>query len=602
MAGIFDLLGANGIIENILLWQIVGQVVSNLLTPAFTQLQQDVFKDHPNQVITPDILARLVIQTFMGKAAAQLEASKSGIDATRFDLLLQLAEIRLAPADLAEAVLRSYLAEDSAADEARLQGVTESRFRTMTLLAGDGIGPQQAAEAARRKLMPLHGMGPDAVTYDQAIAESRLHNKWGPVLFALERALLSPPDAAEAVVRGFLSQDDGTDVAALSGVDAGTFAVMVELAGDAPSPTELAEALRREVIPYDSGNPAEPGFVQGIRQGRLADKWTAMIRALAQEWPTPTDALEARLVGQITTEESKKLYKRFGGDNQYWQLLFDTRGEAPTPLELGVLANRGDIEWEGLGAGKTSFQQGFFEGRWRDKWIEAYRNLAKFRPPESTVTLFLSHGVIDDDTAAEQYKHLGMDAKTAQWYIDEAHLEAYSDYRGATIAMVLQAYYQQLITAEEALPILEGFHVTKSAAEFMLDFEDAQRAFTAINNALSRIRTLYAARKITVATARDSLTKLGIRADTIEGVLKSWEVENSISVKDLTEAQIVDAWSALVLTENEALTELENIGYTPFDAWVLLSVKAKGANAALARQKPKRGPAPPQSQVVPGVT
>ncbi len=66
---------------------------------------------------------------------------------------------------------------------------------------------------------------------------------------------------------------------------------MVDLAGDAPSPTDLTEALRRGVIPYDSGNPAPPGFVQGIQQGRLADKWIPMIRALAQLWPTPTDAL-----------------------------------------------------------------------------------------------------------------------------------------------------------------------------------------------------------------------------------------------------------------------------------------------------------------------
>jgi hypothetical protein len=179
MAGIDELLGASGVIEQLLLWNVVSQVVTALMSPAFNALQQDTLKAHPNMVITPDVLARAVVQTFMDKAAAMEEAAKSGLDASRFGVLLKLAEVRLTPADLAEAVLRSYLDSAQAESEARDQGVTADRFRTMTLLAGDGIGPQQAAEARRRGLIKADGMGPDATSYAQAIAESRLHNKWG---------------------------------------------------------------------------------------------------------------------------------------------------------------------------------------------------------------------------------------------------------------------------------------------------------------------------------------------------------------------------------------------------------------------------------------
>jgi len=598
MAGIGDLLGQNGVIEQLLLWNVVGQVVTNLMSPAFTALQQDAMKAHPNTVITPDILARAVVGTFMDKAAAELEAEKSGIDHSRFDILLKLQEVRLQPADLAESVLRSYLSHAEGESQARLQGVTPDRFTTMTLLAGDGIGPQQAAEALRRKLINRGGMGPDSTSYDQAIAESRLHNKWGQVLYELTRSVLSPADAATAVVRGFLPLGQGQGVAALSGVGTDEFTTLVDLAADAPSPTDLSIALRRGIIPENSGNPNAPGFVQGIRQGRLADKWIPMIKALAQEWPTPTDALEARLVGQVTTEESQDLYARFGGDPKYWQLLFDTRGESPTPLELIAMANRGYIPWDGLGAEKTTYAQGFHEGRWRNKWQEAYRDFSKYQPPEGTVTMFLSHGIITDEQAADLYSKLGMDAPTISLYLQEAHLESYSDFRGATITMVLQAYYEQILTAEQATPMLEGFHVTPQAVAFMLDYEDAQRAFAAVNNALTRLRTLYAGRKITLATARDSLGKLGIQPAAIEGILKSWSIENSVTVKVLTEAQIADAFLAAILTQDEAMTELQNIGYTPFDAWLILSLKMK----AELPGKPAQGPAPPQGQVIPGTT
>lgn len=598
MSAIGDLLGRNGVIEQLVLWNVIGKVMDAMMSPAFIALQQDVLKDHPNAVLQPDIVARAVIQEFMTKAAGEVEAAKSGVDASRFDLMLKLADIRLSPADLALAVLRSYMPEGEAEAEAAKQGFTASRFKVLKELSGDAPGPQQLAEAARRKLIKVDGRGPDAVSYVQGIAESRLHDKWAPMLLDLERALLSPQAAAEAVVRGFLGHDQGEAAAALSGVDAAQFRTMVALAGDAPAPGQLAEALRRGVIPYDSGDSGKPGFVQGIREGRLADKWAPLIQALSTLFPTPVDALEALLVGQVSEQDARDLYKVFGGEAKYFDLLFHTRGESPTPLELITLANRGDIDWDGRGPDAVTYEQGFHEGRWRNKWEPVYRKLAQYEPPESTVVTLLAHGALTNEQASVLLKRQGMADDLIHAYIDEAHTEALSDYRGATVSMVLQAYYRQMISTDQAIPILESLHVTPIAAQFMLVYENLQRAFTAVDNALSRIRTLFAARKITLATARNALIELEIPATHIEGVLKSWEIENSISVKVLTETQIVDAWHADILTNDEAITELTNIGYTPFDAWVLMSVKAK----APIPGKPAKGPAPPQNQVVGGTT
>jgi hypothetical protein len=598
MGAIDDLLGASGVIEQQLLWNVVSQVVTNLMAPAFNALQQKVLAEHPNVVITPDILARAVVQTFMTQAEAETEAAKSGLDASRFGILRQLANYRLSPEDLATAVLRSYETDAAAAAEAKLQGVTEDRFKVLQLLAGDGIGPDQAATALRRKYIKHDGTGADSTSYIQAIAESRLHNKWADVLYELTAAILSPPDAAEAVVRGFIKLADGLSLAELNGVDAKTFATMVDLAGDAPSPTDLSIALRRGDIPYDSGNSAVPGFVQGIQQGRLADKWIPMIQALAQEWPTPTDALEARLVGQITTEESQQLYERFGGDPTYWQLLFETRGESPTPLELGVLANRGFIPWDGTGPDKTTFEQGFNEGRWRDKWETTYRKLAEYVPPESTVVSLLARGNITDAQASDLLAKQGMTADLIKAYIDEAHSEALSSYRGATISMVLNAYYAQLLTAADAKPILADLHMTPHAQALALEYEDMKRSLAAINSAMARVRTLYAGRKITEETAKQSLVVLGIPPDTITDILSTWQLENSISVRTLEPQQIADAVLYTAITPGEGIQELQNIGYTAYDAWVLLCAYGK----TVYPDKPAQGPPPVQGTVVPGTT
>lgn len=598
MAGIGDLFGRNGVLEQLMLWGVANQIISSLGTPAFTAIVQDAQAKFPEVALTPQVMAEAAARYMVGVAEAEAESAKTGINADRFSLLYNLARVRISPADLAEGVLRSYISQAAAEAEAKPQGITPEQLKLLSDLAGDAPGPDELATALRRGIIPAHGKGAASISFDQGVAETRLHNKWGPVIAELAEAVLSPPDAAEAVVRGFLPHSAGEAIAHLSGVSAADFATMVSLAGDAPSPMQLAEALRRKIIPFESGNPSVPGFVEGIRQGRLADQWIPMIQALAQLWPTPTDALEARLVGQVTTQESQNLYQRFGGDPAYWQLLFDTRGEAPTPIELGILANRGDIPWNGLGPSVVSFEQGVHETRWRNKYLEAFRKLAVYRPPESTVTLFLEHGIITDQQAAELLTHLGMDATTVQWFLEEAHFNSVSDFRGATISIILQAFHAQMLDRTQATQLLEGFHVTPPAVQFMLAFEETQRAFEAVNNAVTRLRTLYAARKITYQTAQNGLNELGIAPTTVAEILKAWQLENSVTVKVLTEAQIADAFALQIMDEPTAMTELENIGYTPYDAWLILSLKVK---QALPNQ-PTPGPAPPQGQVIPGTT
>jgi hypothetical protein len=598
MAGFGDLFGANGVLEQLLLWGVVNQVISALGSPAFTALQQDVMARNPDVVLSPEILAQGAARYLMDTAAAQADAAKSGTDNDAFALLVQLAKVRISPADLAEAVLRSYMSEGEAVAEARPQGIDARQLRVLRDLAGDAPGADQLAAALRRGIIKAHGRGPAETSYDQGIAETRLHDKWGPVLERLSAVILSPADAASAVVRNFLPLDEAQAKAAESGVGAADFATMRHLSGDAPGPQQLAEALRRGAIPAAGKGAASTSFEQGIAEGRLADKWGPAIRELAKLWPTPVDALEALLKGQVSEQEGKRLYALLGGDEQFFTWLLNSRGNAPTPLEALQMANRGIIPFAGKGPQSVSYEQAFLEGPWRNKWEKPFRELGKYVPPESTVVTLLAHGAVTPQFAAELLAKQGMDARTISAYLDEAHTEALSDYRGTTVSVVLSAYHERVINTADATVILESLHVTPGAVQLLLAYTDTQRAFTALNNAVTRVRTLFAARKITVQTARQSLERLKIPAAQIEPTLAAWEVENSISVKVLTQAQILDAWEISALSDKEAQTELENIGYTPFDAWVLMSVKAKGPLPG----KPRQGPAPPQAQVIPGTT
>lgn len=554
MAGLEDILGAGDAIKQVFLYQLLGQVLGAALQPYLQQLGDDVNARHPLLPLAPPDLADAVVRNYMDPAAAAGEAAKSGIDA--------------------------------------------ERFATMTHLHGDAPGAQQLAQALLRGIISASGTGPDSTSFEQGIREGRLSDKWAPILQHLASAIISPADAASAVVRHFMDQGQGEAEARKSGVDAALFATLVALSGDAPAPGQLAEAARRGLIPDQGTGPDAVSFVQGISEGRLANKWTDMIRGLAQQWPTPTDALAATLEGQVSETEGRALFQKFGGDPAYFQLLFNTRGNAPTPVEALELANRGIIPWDGTGPDVTSYHQAFLEGPWRNKWLEPYKALGEYVPPPETVRTLLEQGAITETQAADLWAKNGLAPDTIQAYLQAALFNNAAATRGLTVSAILDMYYGQLISKDDAKSFLDLFQVPGSNADLLLAYVDMRRGITAVNTAVARIQTLFTSRKIGVDVATQALARLNIPQDSIDSIITTWEVEASVNVRTLTEPQIVDAQAAGIITIDQAMTELTAIGYTAFDAWVLLSIKNKGP---LPNQPPQLASAP-LGDVIPGVT
>lgn len=598
MAGLADLFGRNGVLEQIVVWGVVNQAIAASLGPALTLLQQDVAAAHPVEVLDPGTLADLAARGIVTVHAAAADAARSGVGAARFADLVDAHTVRLSPADLATAVLRSYLPLAEAESLAKPQGYTPQMLAVLADLAGDAPAPQQLSEALRRGILPRAGKGPGVVSYLQGIAETRLHDKWADVVEQLSVQLLSPADAASAVVRNFLDHGQGQKIAGQNGVLPDTFETLVHLSGDAPGPQQLAEALRRGLIPATGTGPASTSFAQGIAEGRLADKWTDVIKGLAKIWPTPVDALDAALKGQITDDEGKRLYQLLGGDLTFYPWLLASIGDSPTPLEAAVLAARGIISETGLGPDVLSYQQAVKESRYRNKWGPAYRKLSEHIPPPSTVVTMLAHRALSTDQAHTLLLQNDMPADLAAAYIAEAEYEAISDYRGLTESSVIDMYVGHVITRDQAVQLLGVLHVTAQAAGLLLDLADMRYVIDSVNRSVQRIATLFVGRKIGEQTARSSLVTLGISAVAVDQIIGDWRLQAAANVKTLTETQIVDAWYYQIYTDTEALAELEAIGYTPYDAWTVLSLKAKGPLPG----KPARIVAPPPGTVLPGTT
>lgn len=401
---------------------------------------------------------------------------------------------------------------------------------------------------------------------------------------------LSPQAAATAVVRGFMSAGAGASEAALSGVDAARFQTLVDLSGVAPAPQQLAEALRRGIIPESASSGEGVGFIQGIEQGDLANKWAGMIKALDTAIPSPTAALDALLKGQTDEATARELYTRFGGDVSYFDLLFNTEGAAPTPTEAAVMANRGIIPWTGRGAGVTSYEQAFLEGQWRNKWSEPYRKIAQYYPPPRTITAMFNSGQLSHDDALKYLIEQGLEPTLAASYLQPKATSSTSKPHQLAVGTIEKLYTDQVIDANTATTMLTTIGYSAPDAQFYIEIMDLAISESQISSVIGRIRTLYINHKISQQDALNALNSLQIPGKQVNGIIQTWELARAANYVNLSAATIAGALKAGIIDATAATNALQRLGYTPYDAWMYLSEHMKAPISA----------PPPQGVINPG--
>lgn len=386
---------------------------------------------------------------------------------------------------------------------------------------------------------------------------------------------LAPAELATAVVRAYLDFGTGASSAANYGLDPDKFRTLVELAGESLGPDALAVALRRGLISESDRGADSTSFEQGIAESHLANKWADVVKSLAIEWPSPADALQALLEGQIDAGTAQDLYKKFGGDPDYFTMLFNTRGEAPTPTQALELANRGIIPWSGSGPDVVSYEQAFLEGPWRNKWLKSFEALGAYLPPPRTVTAMLKEGAIDKPTATSLLLKQGLTTDLVAAYVSGATKPKTATQKEVALADVLALYSDKIITETDATGMLASLGYDAQEAALVLKLQDVHRSAGAINTALSRVHSLYVGHKISHTTAAATITSLGVPADQVAAIIATWDLEAAVNIKTLSAAEIGSAFVYSIMTQDEAMQELQHLGFQPFDAWVLLSVHNK---------------------------
>lgn len=384
-------------------------------------------------------------------------------------------------------------------------------------------------------------------------------------LTVLQTALvpLSVPDAALAVLRGNIDMGRAQKAAKDNGVTADDFAVIVDNTGEPPALQELLLLWRR-------GQVDDATLERGIRQSRVRDEWIGTIKKLGVMPPSPAEVIDSLVTGQTDMGTAARRWAEAGGDPTWFTTAWHTGGESPTPTELAVLANRGIIPWTGTGPTVTSYEQGFKESRFKDKWEPYYRELGVYLPPPRTVTALLHSGAIDRAEATKLLLDYGMDAQLVAAYTDDAHRAKTAKQRELAVGEIDALYQERAIARTDAAAMLVALGYDQTDADFILTISDLQRERKYTDAVIAAVHSRYTHHLIDRSTASSDLDAVQLAADQRDALLALWDLEASVNVKRLTEAQITSAYKKGIFTQDEAKTALMDQGYPDFDATVIL--------------------------------
>lgn len=375
---------------------------------------------------------------------------------------------------------------------------------------------------------------------------------------------LSPAEAALGVLRGTIDQGTGLSIAGKSGIDGDDFQRMIDNTGEPISPQEALELLRR-------GKIDQPTLERAIRQSRVRDEWIPAILDLAYEPMTVADAVAAAVEEQLPYDVARAKAAAAGLDVTDFDTLVQTRGRPPGPSELLELVRRGIIPQDGTGPGVLSLEQGIAESDVKTKWVPAYRALLEYMPPPRTITALERQGVITPTQAQQMYQAAGLTPELAAAYSASATTTKLTKQREITEAQLLEMYSEQFMSAAEVTPQLIGLGYTEAEVTTLLSWEDAKREYSLLKTAIGKIHTLFVNRKIGTTTATNALNALGVASAQQEQMFTTWTIERETRVPTLTAAQIGAGVQYQVIGADQGLQALQDLGYTPWDAWFYLS-------------------------------
>lgn len=369
---------------------------------------------------------------------------------------------------------------------------------------------------------------------------------------------ISPADAADMVIRGVLSNDDGATQAAMSGVSHSDFNNLVDITGEPPGPMDFLKLWLR-------GDATDDELTHAILYSRIRDEFIPYMKMMAYTQMSPPDAIMAAIKEVVDLPTAKALFVRGGGLDSDFDTLYQAAGDSIGIQQVLTL-------WKfGL---TTEDEVNKALGRSRiNPMFYPLAKLTHFHP----LSAFQISKAITSGTITP--------AQGEQWLVqngvpqDQAHALANAHSSGGTTkahseteTMVTQAYDDHLLGHAEAYQALLDIGYHADVATLILNIADAKYALKQQGHAVTVVRANYTSHRISRGTASSDLDALQVPAAARDEWLRTWDLEIAAHPKTLTAVQLADAGAKKLLSEDVVFARIQQEGYTAEDAKVLMEL------------------------------
>lgn len=439
----------------------MGGGLLNLLTNELNPVVTRLIAGNPHGILSPADAAKAEAMGLSEPPNWHDEARKSGIDQNRFNALVDMTRPRPTMVEIIDLLNREIIDRDVAMEHARLLGYTPRDASQLLALRHQPFSPADAAQAQARNLMVpdqvrhlarkagltdddadvlmgLAGEPPDLTSIilawrrgiitetdvDRAIVQGPIRNEWIPVVKALQKEPLSPTDAASAVTQGHLTPEQGAAKAALSGIDAEDFSLIIENAGLPPGLDFAAEAFNRGIID-------DATWERMFLESRIKNRYIPLMRAMRTS-PIPADTV-------------RMMYRL--GVYPFDAAVETLKGHGFTDVDARAMLALEDVR-------KT----------------EGTKDLSSTQ----VINLYVDE-LVPRETALEMLVSVGYDAQEAEWRVAMAEVEKMRRYVNAVVSKIRASYINSRIPVNDAISLLDEAGVSPRQRDALVDLWDIER-------------------------------------------------------------------------------------------------------------------------------
>jgi hypothetical protein len=453
------------------------------------------------------------------------------------------------PATIAQMVAAQRMSEDEGLYHIRENGYGDSYGRAW-------IESQKQYPSPPDMMDMVHKGVIDPGSYELWAARQGFPREVADAFFKASDQPVSMQDAALAFLRGAISREDLDTIARKSGFLADAVDTYLQTIGEPPGTQDMLEGYRRGLI--DRGT-----LEKGIKQSRVRNEWIPLIENLRYSPMSTSDAVNAAVQNHVSKSQAEAIADENGLKPGQFETLYETAGAPLSRTELNDLYNRGII-------GSDVVIQGLRESRLKDKYGQDAFQLRRRLLEPRTISSAVHNGIIDHATGVKKAMEHGFNAEDAATLVGTASSMKVARFKDRVVAEAETLYVDGGMTRDAVKNVAKSMGYVEQEAEFLTQASDYHREQKVFLTAVNAVRSKLVAHHVTASEASGLLDRIGMPATQRDFLLGFWKVEMAANVRTLTEAQVVKAVKKSLITPEDGLARLVDMGYTVDDAALLL--------------------------------